>query len=387
MDMTKFFSEQSPPDTESDPLNLEKMCQAFNADPHTKRHYTNVVKIGEGGNGLVFQAMQKYDKKKHALKVMLNDDYGQREIEMLAAMKHQNIVQYITSWDVPLEEPDVVASDERGTCIKSVAKVDDFYLVMQTELCQPGESVEVLINHGQFIKMDILKKRNIVIDIICGVQYIHEQGIMHRDLKPANILIGMDGRAKIADFGFARKYLMSNVESKSAISKEKRVLYSSGLGTELYCAPEVMKSGDYDFKVDYYSLGIIIYEIYCNVKSVRDRQETIVEIRKMNYKDLDGILKDFTSISTVVKTLLNHDASLRKSLDWVMGRIPPLEDQVGAEEMKNVVLPLEDQAGAQDVESPTHDRIFADSEHTSSEEQEQILNHIKSTDNVIDYLT
>lgn len=94
---------------------------------------------------------------------------------------------------------------------------------------------------------------------------------MYRDLKFVNILIGMDGWVKIVDFGFVRKYLMFNVEFKFVIFKEKMVFYFFGLGIELYCVLEVMKLGDYDFKVDYYSFGIVIYEIYSNVKFVRDR--------------------------------------------------------------------------------------------------------------------
>lgn len=189
------------------------------------------------------------------------------------------------------------------------------YLIIQTELCKPDIDLKVLISKTLF-EMNDWERRNLVLDIVRGLQYIHEQGIMHRDLKPANVLISMDNRAKIGDFGFARKY---------SSSEQDREAYSKGIGTVLYCAPEVTKTSSYNFKVDYYSLGLIIFEMYCPMEVGRERLRIIYDLRNMKFDDLDKIPAKFKNVSWAVKNLLNHDASLRNSLDWVKDQISPIE--------------------------------------------------------------
>jgi fused-like protein len=85
--------------------------------------------------------------------------------------------------------------------------------------------------------------------IFSAMWYLREKKIMHRDLKPQNILI-KDGMIKICDFGFARKLSASTN------------FVNSVKGTPLYIAPEILDQRHYDFKVDVWSFGIIIYELY-----------------------------------------------------------------------------------------------------------------------------
>ena len=90
-----------------------------------------------------------------------------------------------------------------------------------------------------------------IIGIAAGLDYMHDLGMCHRDLKPSNILFDSEFHPKICDFDVARSDDMSDDSSSMTVN----------VGTILYMAPEVV-SGDYNHKADYYSFGLILYEIF-----------------------------------------------------------------------------------------------------------------------------
>ena len=95
-----------------------------------------------------------------------------------------------------------------------------------------------------------LFKRNFILktidlygtDLMCALHYLHCNRVLHRDLKPQNVLIEKaSGKAKLADFGFARKF------------GETTLVLTSIKGTPLYMAPELIEEKPYDFKADLWS--------------------------------------------------------------------------------------------------------------------------------------
>lgn len=81
-----------------------------------------------------------------------------------------------------------------------------------------------------------------------GLHYLHNNSIMHRDIKPHNILITSQGTFKIADLGISR-----NLNSQTS------TLHISKIGTPLYAAPEMLRKQPYDFKIDMWALGCLLY--------------------------------------------------------------------------------------------------------------------------------
>ena len=78
--------------------------------------------------------------------------------------------------------------------------------------------------------------------MICALHYLHCNRVLHRDLKPQNVLIEKaSGKAKLADFGFARKF------------GETTMVLTSIKGTPLYMAPELIEEKPYDYKADLWS--------------------------------------------------------------------------------------------------------------------------------------
>ena len=85
-----------------------------------------------------------------------------------------------------------------------------------------------------------------VTEIVCALEYLHSIGVAYRDLKPENLLIGADGHLKITDFGFAKKI------------KDKTFTLC---GTPEYLAPEIIMSCGHNHGVDWWALGILLFEM------------------------------------------------------------------------------------------------------------------------------
>lgn len=110
-------------------------------------------------------------------------------------------------------------------------------------------------------------------EILLGVQYLHENGVIHKDIKPENICISKNGHFKLTDFGISEMNtkkindcinLISNISEELYFSSPKRSNKSQKKqnGTLYYMAPEMFVSFDLTGKVDYWSLGVVIFELF-----------------------------------------------------------------------------------------------------------------------------
>ena len=86
-------------------------------------------------------------------------------------------------------------------------------------------------------------------DLLSGLQFSHERGVVHRDIKPANLMLTLTGQAKIADFGIAR------IESSSMTQA------GTVLGTPAYMSPEQFMGQVVDARSDIYSSGVLLYQL------------------------------------------------------------------------------------------------------------------------------
>ena len=122
---------------------------------------------------------------------------------------------------------------------------------------------------GDFIEEDIIK--DIIIQICEALKIIHENEIIHRDLTPDNIFIDKNNKIKIGDFGIAKILTTSNNYTISRIGKEH------------YFAPEIIKGEKYNNKIDIYSLGCIIYELFTLNEYYNDNNsdDTFIGIKEL----------------------------------------------------------------------------------------------------------
>ena len=182
-----------------------------------------------------------------------------REVECHSKLEHDNIVIYKTTWQgSPLPDEQKRIDELKLNYGESASSstlhwssdtenheqdpAEEYqYIVM--ELCEGGTLEDKLYKSSASRPAEPLQ---ILKQMCSAVAYIHNKGLIHRDLKPDNIFIQED-TIKIADFG-----LVTNKGKHS----------TNRVGTELYMAPEVTaEKGDYDNKVDIYSLGLIFLEL------------------------------------------------------------------------------------------------------------------------------
>ncbi|KYQ91365.1 p21-activated protein kinase [Tieghemostelium lacteum] len=212
------------PSNMDEPVTLHDLISLD--DP--KKIYFNINKIGEGGAGEVFEAVNSRTNQTIAIKKMKlkaqNLKTVVNEIGMMKNSIHDNIVQYIDSYIVA-DELWVAMELMRGGCLTEV--LDQFSSIQLTE-------PQIAFVCGEVVK---------------GLDYIHKLNRIHRDIKSDNILIGASGEIKLADFGYAAQL--------NSIRQQR----NSVVGTPYWMAPELIRGYNYDFKVDVWSLGIMTREM------------------------------------------------------------------------------------------------------------------------------
>ncbi len=111
-----------------------------------------------------------------------------------------------------------------------------------------GTTLESELSQGKSLPLEAAK--NILLQLLDGLEILHTNGILHRDIKPANIMIAPDKTIKLIDYGVAR-----------VINAATLTRTGSRLGSIEYLAPEYLLGHGYDARCDYYSLGVILYRI------------------------------------------------------------------------------------------------------------------------------
>lgn len=134
----------------------------------------------------------------------------------------------------------------------SLAGRNNFYIVM--EYLPGGDLFSMLSNLGG-LPEDTTKIY--AYEIACALQYLHSLGIIHRDLKPDNVLISATGTLKLTDFGLSYQGFLG----REASSDDETIVKSkSVVGTPDYIPPEIVMRKSHTFTVDWWALGVIIYE-------------------------------------------------------------------------------------------------------------------------------
>jgi len=141
-----------------------------------------------------------------------------------------------------LSSPEVVAVHDQGTDLTTGTA----YLVMEYVA---GRTLrDVIRDHGPLSPARALA---LLEPVLRALSAAHAAGLVHRDVKPENVLLGDDGRVKVADFGLARAVETSNLTATTGLL----------IGTVAYLAPEQVEHGSADPRTDVYAAGILLWEM------------------------------------------------------------------------------------------------------------------------------
>ncbi|XP_053671957.1 eukaryotic translation initiation factor 2-alpha kinase-like [Anopheles nili] len=157
------------------------------------------------------------------------------------------------------------------------------YLYIQMQLCHKQSLKEWLSLNGFPGRSD--KIVPIFEQIVSGVEYVHLKGLIHRDLKPSNIFFSLDGRIKIGDFGLVTDSTDQQYDNENNMPSMVPDRHTRQVGTQLYMSPEQLKGLPYDYKVDIYSLGLILFELLVSFGTEMERICTLKSVRKSIFPD------------------------------------------------------------------------------------------------------
>ncbi len=256
--------------------------------------YTIENRLGSGGMGAVYRALDTRLGRRVALKVLLPTF----AVDPERLKRFQQEAQATST----LNHPNILTIHDLGT------HEGEPYLV--SELLEGGTLRERMAG----LPMPVRETVQIALQVANGLAAAHSRGIVHRDLKPENIFITLDGRAKILDFGLAKlKSPLFNPEASVLLtanlpSPDSRdlVLTMEGhlMGTSGYMSPEQIRCEDPDGRSDIFALGVILFEMVSGRRPFQGG--TPVECMSSTLRDDPPPLDPALQVPPALERLLHH---------------------------------------------------------------------------------
>ena len=206
----------------------------------TLGHYRILEKIGAGGMGVVYRAHDEQLDREVALKVVgerwLNDDKARarllQEARTASALNHPHVC----------------------TIYEVAESAGEAYIAMEYVA---GRPLSALVP-GEGLRTETLLRY--ALQISDALAHAHQRRVIHRDLKSSNVVITPEGRAKVLDFGLAKRLREQDLD---AVTRSQMSLTEAGtvVGTLHYLAPEALRGRPADERSDLWALGVMLYEM------------------------------------------------------------------------------------------------------------------------------
>lgn len=229
----------NPPDYAS---SLHARATMLRQNP-SEGDYETIKLISHGAYGMVYLVRHKETRQRYAMKKIA---------------KHRLALR--NQVDQVFAERDIMSFSDNPFVVSMFCSFETKrHLCMVMEYVEGGDCATLLKSGPLPVEL----AKFYFSEILLAVDYLHNYGIIHRDLKTENILITKDGHIKLTDFGLSKIGLMSHTTSilECYLDKETRQFNDMQVfGTPYYIAPEVILRQGYGKPVDYWSMGIILYE-------------------------------------------------------------------------------------------------------------------------------
>ena len=211
------------------------------------RSYRIEAKLGAGGMGVVYKAVDSRLGRTAAIKILstgaLNAEHERRFVQEAKAASSLNHPNIVTIYDIDTQEID-------GKPVP--------YIAMEYVA---GDTLDHLIGRKGLRIRDVLKYASQIADALAAA---HAAGIVHRDLKPSNVIVTPQGVVKILDFGLAKLSEPAGADAYAeTLHGEASPLTEEGtiLGTVAYMSPEQADGKKVDTRSDVFSFGSVLYEM------------------------------------------------------------------------------------------------------------------------------
>jgi len=273
-------------------------------------HFRLEQVLGEGGMGVVWDAVDERTGERRALKFLRADKESDgsnearllREAHASATVAHPNVARVFEVLELPEGTPFLVMERLEGETLRA--------RLTRVGTLEPSEVVRIVVSIAEALRA------------------AHARGIVHRDLKPDNVFVLRDGAVKVIDFGIA----------KDLRAKDETGLTATGamLGTLHYMAPEqVFGDVDVDERADVWALGVVAYECVAGKRptDAAGSGQVLKAIMTRTFPPLVEVAPACPAhVSELVGRMLSRERDARPSLDEVLdvlaGRAPTAAREV-----------------------------------------------------------
>jgi serine/threonine protein kinase len=212
----------------------------------TVSHYKILEKLGEGGMGVVYRAVDTQLDRPVAIKFLRPEAVGSTE-------RRQRFIREAKAASA-LNHPHIITIYDFGQHAQQGVECD--FIVMELVA---GKCLDAVIDDKPLPAEDTLRY---ALQIADALSQAHDAGIVHRDIKPANMMITEKGQVKMLDFGLAKLTEREDVdESAPTLTKGLETEEGLVLGTAAYMSPEQAEGKPVDVRSDVFSFGAVLYEM------------------------------------------------------------------------------------------------------------------------------
>ena len=220
--------------------------------------------VGHGGMGIVYEAEQQSPRRRVALK-LLESGLGssgkrgfQSEAQVLARLQHESIARVHAAGVEELALPD---GGSRAVAWIAMEYIEDARTIVAAAKDLP-----------------LARRLELGLQACDAIHHGHDRGVIHRDIKPSNVIVGIEGRAKVIDFGVARA-----IDAAESLHSRQGDL----IGTLQYMSPEQVEGrvADIDVRTDVYGLGLLLYELCTFEKPLPVAEMTLPQAARVICED------------------------------------------------------------------------------------------------------
>nr|XP_047914841.1 microtubule-associated serine/threonine-protein kinase 2 isoform X8 [Anser cygnoides] len=243
-EMAQLNSYDSPDTPETDDSVESRGASVQSKKTPSEEEFETIKLISNGAYGAVYLVRHKTTRQRFAMKKINKQNLILRN-QIQQAFVERDILTFA-------ENPFVVSM----FCSFETKR----HLCMVMEYVEGGDCATLLKNIGA---LPVDMARMYFAETVLALEYLHNYGIVHRDLKPDNLLITSMGHIKLTDFGLSKIGLMSLTTNlyEGHIEKDTREFLDKQVcGTPEYIAPEVILRQGYGKPVDWWAMGVILYE-------------------------------------------------------------------------------------------------------------------------------